>query len=425
MIKKIQNYIIVYTIGNKGDDKFNLRISIATSLILFICAAIATISNILIGLDFELIILTTISTAFFFLCYLLSRIFKKKELVEWLITLLSPVIINIAWVFNYGIEGPVPWLFIAFLSYLILVWENKRLLLFVIIVILNIFLFYLIESQHILTLGNYPSKDALLIDNYLGVLTVLIITYAYLVTAKKNYIRQYRRAKESDELKSAFLANVSHEIRTPLNAIVGLSNYILDEDISKTERDEYRQIIVDNGDYLSTLINDIIDISKIEANQISINKEKTELSGLFKKLEAYYQLELDSQGKSEIELKYKKSHEEINLKTDIIRLEQVLRTLLDNAIKFTKSGKIEIGCRLNGNGYLFWVKDTGIGIKTTDQEFIFNRFRKSNKDKEQLYRGTGIGLFLAQKLTFLLGGKIWVDSTVGKGSAFYFALPVE
>ncbi|MBI9034707.1 MAG: hypothetical protein JEZ03_09585 [Bacteroidales bacterium] len=339
--------------------------------------------------------------------------------------MVSPVIINIAWYFNYGIEGPVPWLFIAFLAYLILVWDNKRILIFIFVVISNLSLLYFIESGQVVNLGNYPSHDALLIDNYLGIVVVLMITYAYLSAAKQNYLRQYRKAKESDELKSAFLANVSHEIRTPLNAIVGLSNYLLDEDISMKEREEYKKIIFDNGTYLSTLINDIIDVSKLESNLLTINKSKSTLNHLFLKLESYYQLELETLGKNLVSLKHMPLKENTIINTDIVRLEQVLRTLLNNAVKFTEKGHIKFSC-IQVDGYFrFTVEDTGIGIKPEYKKMIFNRFHKMNNNDQMLYRGTGIGLFLAQKLTHILGGEIWVESTFGEGSAFYFNLPVN
>ncbi len=229
------------------------------------------------------------------------------------------------------------------------------------------------------------------------------------------------KAEESDRLKSAFLANMSHEIRTPMNAIVGFSTLISEEDITTSERIEYADIIKDNSDTLLVLINDIIEISLIEANQLRMTKSNFNASAILLQLENYFSLK-NNKG---IDLNYvnKKDDTKLVLNNDPTRFRQVFSNMLDNAFKYTESGNIWFGYEIQDDQVQFFVSDTGIGIASSDFKNIFNYFHKLERKDSKLYPGAGIGLSLSRKLIELMGGEIWLESEAGEGSAFYFTLP--
>jgi len=237
------------------------------------------------------------------------------------------------------------------------------------------------------------------------------------------------KAEESDMLKTAFLANMSHEIRTPMNAIVGFSNLLLDPESTETEKEEYVHLINSNSDNLMNLINDIIDISIIEAGQIKITKSSVCIFDTLEELRLIFNQELVKVGKSQIDLKveYNLSDPLVSLTTDKNRFKQIFSNLISNAIKFTNKGSVIFGVKereQNSNFFTFYVKDTGVGIPECNRESIFDRFSKFNADDDsKLFSGTGLGLALCREIIELLGGNIWLESKVGKGSTFYFTLP--
>jgi signal transduction histidine kinase len=278
-----------------------------------------------------------------------------------------------------------------------------------------------VELQFSEKIGTYPDIKTKVFDNYSGLLFSLLVIYSFIVAIKKNYIREYERAKMSDQLKSAFVANMSHEIRTPLNAIVGFSSLMTDPDISDEDKKNFEEQIQRNSDYLLSLIEDIIDVSKIESNQLTIKPQEIDVIPLIRQITQSFQLTVPSV--KNISIISSLTDDDLIVTTDKVRLEQILRNLLSNAVKFTDKGIIDVGCKKDHELFTFYVKDTGIGIHTEHQEVIFERFRKLENSKQHLYRGTGIGLFLSKQLVEMFGGKIWVESEVGKGSTFYFTIP--
>jgi signal transduction histidine kinase/ligand-binding sensor domain-containing protein/CheY-like chemotaxis protein len=230
-----------------------------------------------------------------------------------------------------------------------------------------------------------------------------------------------KKAEESDRLKSAFLANMSHEIRTPMNAIVGFSSLLISTDSSEDEKKEYHDIINRNCDALLVLINDIIEISQIEANQIKINKSPFEVDIILEELENYLCLK----NKNEIEIKFvNKGHlQKLIFDNDPIRFRQIMTNLLNNAQKYTDSGHIHFGYEILDKQVRFFVSDTGIGIGKSEFKSIFDYFHKIETRDTKLYRGAGIGLSITNSLVKLMGGEIWLESELGKGSTFYFSLP--
>jgi hypothetical protein len=237
------------------------------------------------------------------------------------------------------------------------------------------------------------------------------------------------KAQESDELKSAFLANMSHEIRTPMNGILGFANLLKAGGLSEIQRQKYIQIINTSGKHLMKIIDDIIDISKIEANQLKITKGEFSLNALLKELHEFFLEESERTENEHIKLTYKEGLEEPRCRvfSDQTRLQQVLSNLINNAYKFTDDGEIEFGYELvtkDGKKLLrFQVRDTGIGIPEAKQKIIFERFRQADEFSTKKYGGTGLGLAISKGIIDQLGGDICFESGEGKGTTFYFTVP--
>ena len=223
-------------------------------------------------------------------------------------------------------------------------------------------------------------------------------------------------------MKSAFLTNMSHEIRTPLNAITGFTSLFDDPDISVETRKSYHEIIQSNSDSLLHLIDDILDLSIIDANQIAIKYTQFSPMKIFR--EVYQQFLPQVKESVEFRLKTDEKSQSAIIFSDEYRFRQIVINLISNAFKFTEVGIIEMGFReYSGDDLVFYVKDSGIGISETEQKIIFDRFTKVEKSVK-LFRGAGLGLAICKRLTELLNGRIWVESEPGKGSCFFFTQPL-
>ncbi len=257
-------------------------------------------------------------------------------------------------------------------------------------------------------------------------------------------VRAKEKAQESDRLKSSFLANMSHEIRTPLNSIIGFSELLLDPDFNTEQHEEFAKTINASGNGLLTIISDIMDLSKIEAGQIQVIRKRFSVNKMISAIQKEYSYRASEKG---IELRSDPANpqEEIFLISDEQRLRQVLINFVGNAIKFTEEGFIEIGfvsLRLAQSnvgsmgelvepgsvgesfGLRFFVKDTGIGIPEQYHQQIFERFRQVEVAHTRKYGGNGLGLAISKSLIEMMGGEIGLESEPGKGSTFYFTIPV-
>lgn len=238
---------------------------------------------------------------------------------------------------------------------------------------------------------------------------------------EKDLITAKEKAEESDRLKSAFLANMSHEIRTPLNSILGFSDLLNTPDLEQETRKEFTNLICSSGNNLLAIINDILDISKIEAGQITLIEREFSAHRLVAKIQKEYSFKARTKG-IELRLAQNPGHEAI-IFSDEARIKQVLINFVGNALKFTDSGYIEIGVKVLESNIQFHVKDTGIGISKEYHEKIFDRFRQIESAQTRRYGGNGLGLAITKNLAELLGGKIWLESEPNTGSTFFFSLP--
>lgn len=240
--------------------------------------------------------------------------------------------------------------------------------------------------------------------------------------------RAKEKAEESDKLKTAFLASISHEIRTPMNHIMGFLDLMDHIEVDELERQEFLNIIRSSGDSLLRLIDDIIDIAKIESHQMEVKEEKFSIHNFLNDILLTYQDMIPIEGKSKLIIELNRADQQplAEIITDPQRLQQILNNLLSNAVKFTNEGLITFGCKLHSNNMLlFFVSDTGIGIPKEKLGFIFERFRQLDFGYTRTYGGTGLGLAISKGLIELLGGEIWVESEINKGTNFYFTIPYK
>ncbi|WP_462280605.1 response regulator [Salinivirga cyanobacteriivorans] len=250
------------------------------------------------------------------------------------------------------------------------------------------------------------------------------------ITQQADIQRQLHRAKskaeESDKLKTIFLTNLSHEIRTPLNSIIGFSDLLTDPDLTDDQREEFTELISKSGASLLTLVDDIIDLSKIEANQIQINKDRFNINQMLVDLHEAIEENRDAAHKHAVSLEYYipgNEDQALYFEHDDFRIRQVLSNLIKNALKYTNKGEVKFGYRLTEDEIVFFVKDTGLGISEQDKAHIFEHYN-SGKSIEQ-FGGSGLGLSISKKLVEILGGKIDFTTDELKGSEFFFSFPLD
>ncbi|WP_075591461.1 ATP-binding protein [Labilibacter marinus] len=243
---------------------------------------------------------------------------------------------------------------------------------------------------------------------------------------REKLMRAIVKAEEADVLKNSFLSNMSHEIRTPMNAILGFSNLLSHKEISGPEKDEFVTLINLNVKNLLTIVEDLIDISKIDTGQLQIRNSPVCLHDILQDVYDNFSNDIKRRGQLNIKLYLKEGVADANtmILSDGDRLKQVLANLVGNGIKFTDRGFVEFGYELTDEDVLqFYVKDTGIGLPVGKEDRIFERFYKFSEGRQTLYGGTGIGLSLVKDLLDLMGGKIWIESEPSVGTTFFFTVP--
>jgi PAS domain S-box-containing protein len=247
-----------------------------------------------------------------------------------------------------------------------------------------------------------------------------------LISKNQELILAKNRAEESDRLKTAFLANMSHEIRTPMNGILGFTSLLENPSLSTETMQGYIDIIKKSGERLLGTVNDLIDISKLETGQVSVVNDDTYINELMDNLHNFFFPETSAKG-LQLHCQKSVSDQYLTIQTDEQKLHSVLTNLVKNAIKYTKQGSVEFGYReiRKGNNAMleFYIKDTGIGIPKERQQAVFNRFEQADIEDRHAYEGSGLGLAIAKTLVEMLGGEIWLESTVDVGSTFYFTIP--
>ncbi len=476
-LDKKKSIISRFILQLSGDaDKYSLehRLFNISCIMAGLTGFIALLINIGLGLNIYIVIATLTISVSCFVIYLFS---KKKSTYKHLIypyMVILIILLIVIWFVNAGIKGPTAFTFLIsiFVFNIISKGFNRVAISSIIISVLlsliiieynypELVIGYNTELEHFLDVGatvTYMSVllaliVAFVMKNYYDERNKVIVQRDTIleqnreIQAAKQNLLQYQehleeevkqrtkelkiakeKAEESDRLKTAFLSNMSHEIRTPMNSIIGFSQLLKSHKLSEKKQKEYIDIISKKGHFLMNIINDIIDVAKVEANKININTIPVNIQDLLNEIYITFVNSIPAEKQNlkiiNDSVDYKK---EFYTLTDNVRLKQILSNLVDNAIKNTNSGYIRFGYhkkKIDGKDFLeFYVKDTGIGIPADKIDVIFDRFRQIDESNTRESGGTGLGLTISQKLAELLGGRLWVESQVNEGSVFYFTIP--
>lgn len=237
-----------------------------------------------------------------------------------------------------------------------------------------------------------------------------------------------QQAGESDRLKSAFLCNMSHEIRTPLNAIMGFCGLIANHTLPDTDKVQYASIINRNVDSLLELINDIFDIAQVESQITRVEEKPVKVNDILGSLQSWFNLEKSTLGKEMVQFRIEKANKDNDfaIRSDEYMLRRTLNNLIENALKYSEECYVDVGYRFGKDSKIdFFVKDEGIGFSKDKLDIIFKQFRQVDETQTRQYGGLGLGLTVAQKFVELMGGEMWAESELGKGSTFWFSIPYK
>jgi signal transduction histidine kinase len=406
-------------IEDVGSERYFITITcfVTSVFLLLLCAF-----HLIINLKIAPVIIAGSSAIVILGLYFLVRFSNCLYIPKLILTVLGLVMLDFTWYSKFLSNGPVLFFILIIGTLILWVWEGRSLAILLVLYFLNIAILFVIDINAPEFLFRYPDNKTRSIDIFLSFLLYSSLMIILLWVIKKDFIGQKERAIRSDKLKSAFLSNMSHEIRTPMNAIVGFSE-LLENENEYVKRHQYINIIKNSGNNLLKLISDIIDLSKIEAGDLHLNYSDFSIHDLFTEIKDIYSLELLRREKSDIQFKYILPDGDSIINSDPIRLKQVLFNLLNNAMKFTSRGSITFGCEKKKGELLFSVSDTGTGIPEEDQKKIFERFSKFNYEGLN-NEGSGIGLSIVEKIVGMLKGRIWLDSEPGKGTTFFFTIPL-
>jgi signal transduction histidine kinase/CheY-like chemotaxis protein len=404
-------------VGKLSTERYFL---IITSLTASVFLMLALIIHVILELPTIPVYIVFFAILFLLGIYFIVRYTPWLVFPKILLTVTGLLMLDIVWYFKFMSYGPILLFLLIFAALILWVWDGKWLILLMSVYFLNIFTLYLIESHssHITAYSNSQIRN---LDIYTSFLTYSALLVILLYVVKREFIRQKEQAIKSDKLKSAFLANMSHEIRTPMNAIVGFSE-LLRNKITKEQKRMYINIIRNSGNHLLRLINDIIDLSKIEAGDMTIERSDFSIQELFSELKNYYEVELIRRNKPNVKIDFSIPDRDIWFNSDPLRIKQILSNLLDNSVKFTSDGFIKFSCEKKAGNLVFSVIDTGTGIAEEDKVKIFDRFIKFDY-KGMNTEGSGIGLSIVEKLVKIFGGRIWFSSELGEGSSFHVSVP--
>jgi signal transduction histidine kinase/CheY-like chemotaxis protein len=420
MAKKLANYLF-RTPEEIGLDNFMVLV---VSAIIAIVGFLGTVINIFLDLGLMVTLTTLVPIVVMAPFYLLNRFVWNFTYSKYILLIFSLLIIDSQWYINFGSYGPVLFSFIIVESYIVIVFKKLERFIYTLVVIINISALFFLEFQFPGIFGYYSNEKLRILDLYTGILIYIFLTIFLLNNALKYYVNQKEKAQHADKLKTAFLANMSHEIRTPMNGILGFAGLLKNTEIPKDTQERYIDIIEKSGVRLLNIINDIIDISKIESGLVVPEISNVNVNEQLEYIFTFFKPEVESKGMTFI-LKNYLPVKECVIRTDKEKLLAIFTNLIKNAVKYSEKGAIEFGCNKKGNILEFYVKDTGIGIPLEKHKAIFERFVQADTDVTMARQGSGLGLSITRAYVEMLDGKIWLESTPGVGSVFYFTLPYK
>ena len=415
-----------YFFRSPDEIGFDNYIVLILLLLIVVIGFLSTITNYVLQLSWLTILSTALPTVVFFPVYFYSRIRERYIISKYAIVIFSVIMLNVQWFINYGSTGPVLYLFVVLESFIIVFFKNYVKLVATVILFVNITVLFAIEYYHPGMFDKYQSDFARLFDLYVGMIVYFFISVFLINVAFKFYINEQKKAQLADKLKSAFLANMSHEIRTPMNGILGFAELLKEPGLNGELQQKYIGIIEKSGARMLNIINDIIDISKIESGLMKITLRESNINEQVEYIYNFFKPEVEAKG-IRFSMKIRMPSKESIIKTDREKVYAILTNLVKNAIKYTDEGLIEIGYGIADQRHTrflqFYVKDTGIGISKDSQKVIFERFVQADIADKMARQGAGLGLSITKAYVEMLGGTIWVESEEGNGSAFYFTLP--
>jgi len=419
-LKQLKNAIFI-----KADDYDIQNLVLIHMLhITFTLSLISLFINPILGLP-KSIIYSNIGSFFFIIFnYWIVRIKQHYELGRWVYLSFVMVMINFLWFESEGSAGPSLFYILAFVPMFIFLVETKRLKYGFIVIGLNVPILLLLEGYKPEWLTYYNSNTQRILDILIVCLVFVIFEIPLIIYVKNLVIQQRNSAKKSEQVKTRYITHLSHEIRTPMNAILGFSELLGQNDLKPEEQHDYINIINDNGHSLLNLLNNIINLSKIEDEQSKISLSSFSAYGLLKNVHS--SLSYNAKGSS-VDFSIESPKEsDVMFSSDVVLVYQVISNLVFNALKFTHSGYVHMGFEAKNEHITFWVKDTGIGISQEKQSSIFNQFEQVYDHSQTLnLSGTGLGLTICKSLSKILHGQLTLESEIAKGSTFYFKLPLQ
>ena len=422
-MKKVR-HILHYLFQSPEIIGFENHFVILCCVLALMASCIGLVVNISLSLELVLILLTIVGVLFYTILYVLSRFFRFYRLVKITFIISVSIFLDLLWLSNHGSYGPIIYVYIVTYTGFLFIISGRQLLFYTIFFFINTTGMFFLEFTYPDLLGNYADITTRTLDVYSGLFIYLTLASFLMLYIKISYIRERDKAQYSEKLKTAFLANMSHEIRTPLNSIMGFVQ-LLDKELPPEKRKAYIKTIYLSGHYLLRIIDDILDISRIEAGELRIIKSHIVLTELFEDVDFMLGRHFHHFIHTNAKIHSNVNPNNLILYSDYTRLKQILLNLLTNSMKYTEEGEIFYSAEVQDNNVLFKVKDTGVGIKPGLQNEVFSRFRKLDPKKGKLYSGTGIGLSITKELVEKLGGKIWFESEENKGTEFSFTIPIS
>jgi signal transduction histidine kinase len=409
--------------SNYSDHFFCLVVCLS-----FCFACVVTIGNLLIGIPKEVSFWSGgVALIFLIVLFLYKQNNKKFQFLGRMLFFLSSIAaLNALWIFNGGSMSPTPATFVVFMVLIVYLDPKPGASVISVLIGINIVILLLIEWKYPQLIQPYFSDKQRILDHIIAMAFLFTTAIPALAYARKVIVKEKEQAERDNKQKSAYLANMSHEIRTPMNAIVGFAELLQHPDIEKEEQQEYISIIKQNSDLLLNMINNILDLSKLEANLINIKPAKFCLNSL---LTQVYNAHINQARKRGI---YLEKDLPDDLRTAVIEIDrtllfEVFSNLITNALKVTSEGDVRFGVRRKKEKLSFFVFDTGPGIPKEQQKKIFERFSQldNGHSSRNSTGGVGLGLSICKAIVKLLGGELTLYSEENKGSTFLFSFSQE
>lgn len=419
LIKKIKEHIFI-----RSEDYSIQDVVLIHMLHITYCLALLSAFSSLF-LEFRPVILWSIAIALVYITviYFIVRIKKEYLIGRRLYMIFVLIFTNVMWIETEGSSGPTLYCLLAFFPLFVFTVRNKKLKYGFITIAINLPILLIIELYYPKYINQYESDLQRIYDIILVCFVFVLFEVPLLIKIKKSVISERNAAQHSERMKTSNITNLSHEIRTPMNAIIGFAELLEDEDIENDDRLNYVRIINDNGQTLLNLLNNIINISKIEEEQARIAVSEINPSEIMQRVHSALSYNTNNSN-VDFSIMNRKNAEHILL-TDSIMLYQILVNLTFNALKFTTKGFVNIGYNLIGDKITFYVEDSGIGISEDKQAGIFNEFAQDNNGKALNIHGSGLGLTISKSLAAILKGKLYFKSEKNVGSTFYLELPLR